>query len=44
MEYYYSGTESLGCGNLKQLVCRKWKREVDHPSKSTVVNLGKEQT
>ena len=24
-------------------VCRRWKREVDHPSQSTVVNLGKKQ-
>ena len=44
MEYYYSGTESLWCGNWNHLVCRRSKCEVDHPSKSTVVNLGKKQT
>ena len=43
MEYYYSGTESLWCGNWNHLVCRRWKCEVDHPSQSTVVNLGKKQ-
>ena len=43
MEYYYSGTESLWCGNWNHLVCRRSKCEVDHPSQSTVVNLGKKQ-
>ena len=43
MEYYYSGTESLWCGNWNHLVCRRWRCEVDHPSQSTVVNLGKKQ-
>ena len=43
MEYYYTGTESLWCGNWNHLVCRRWKWEVDHPSQSTVVNLGKKQ-
>ena len=43
MEYYYSGTESFWCGNWNHLVCRRWRCEVDHPSQSTVVNLGKKQ-
>ena len=43
MEYYYSGTESLWCGNWNHLVCRRWKCEVDHPSQSTEINLGKKQ-
>ena len=43
MEYYYSGTESLWCGNWNHLVCRRSKCAVDHPSQSTVVNLGKKQ-
>ena len=43
MEYYYSGTESLWCGNWNHLACRRWKCEVDHPSQSTEVNLGKKQ-
>ena len=43
MEYYYPGTESLWCGNWNHLVCRRRKCEVDHPSQSTVVNLGKKQ-
>ena len=37
MEYYYSGTESLWCGNWNHLVCRRSKCEVDHSSQSTVV-------
>ena len=41
--YYYSETESLWCGNWNHLVCGEWKCEVDHPSQSTVVNLGKKQ-
>ena len=41
MEYYYSGRESLWCGNWNHLVCRKRKFEVDHPSQSTVVNPDK---
>ena len=40
---YYSGTESLWCGNWNHLVCRKWNCEVNHPSQSTVGNLGKKQ-
>ena len=43
MKYYYSGTESLWCGNWNHLACRRWKCEVDHPSQSTEVNLGKKQ-
>ena len=43
MEYYYSGTESLWCGNWNHLACRRWKCEVDHPSQSTELNLGKKQ-
>ena len=43
MEYYYSGTESLWCGNWNHLACRRWKFGVDHPSQSTEVNLGKKQ-
>ena len=43
MEYYYLGTENLRCGNWNQLVCRRSKCEVDHPSQSTVVNLGRKQ-
>ena len=43
MTYYYSGTESLWCGNWNHLVCRRWKCEVDHPSQSTIVNQGKKQ-
>ena len=43
MESYYLGTESFWCGNWNHLVCRRWKCEVDHPSQSTVVNLGKKQ-
>ena len=43
MEYNYSGTESLWYGHWNHLVCRKWKCDVDHPSQSTVVNLGKKQ-
>ena len=43
MENYYSGTESLWCGNWNHLVCGRSKCEVDHPSQSTVVNLGKKQ-
>ena len=43
MEYHYSGTKSLWCGNWNHLVCRKWKCEVDHPSQSTVVNLSKKR-
>ena len=43
MVYCYSRTESFGCGNWNHLVCRKWKCEVDNPSQSTVVNLGKKQ-
>ena len=43
MEYYYSGTESWWCGNWNHLACRRWKCEVDHPSQSTEVNLGKKQ-
>ena len=35
MEYYYSGTESLWCGNWNHLACRRWKCEVDHPSQVT---------
>ena len=42
-EYYYSGTESLWCGNWNHLACRRWKCEVDHPSQSTEVNLGKKR-
>ena len=37
MEYYYSGTESLWCGKWNHFVCHKWKCEVYHPSRSTVV-------
>ena len=43
MEYYYLGTESWWCGNWNHLVCRRSKCEVDHPSQSTVVNLGRKQ-
>ena len=43
MEYYYSGTENLWYGNWNHLFCRRWKYEVNHPSQSTVVNLGKKQ-
>ena len=43
MEYYYSGTESVWCWNWNHLVCRKLKCEINHPSQSTVVNLGKKQ-
>ena len=43
MEYYYLGTENLWCGNWNHLVCRRSKCEVDHPSQSTVVNLGRNQ-
>ena len=43
MEYYYLGTESLWCGNWNHLACRRWQCEVDHPSQSTEVNLGKKQ-
>ena len=43
MKYYYSGKESLWCGNWNHLVCRKKKCEVDHPSQSTAANLGKKQ-
>ena len=43
MEYYYSGTESLWCGNWNHLVCRRCKCKVDHPSQSTEVYLGKKQ-
>ena len=43
MEYYYSGTESLWWGNWNNLVWRRWKCEIDHPSQSTEVNLGKKQ-
>ena len=43
MEYYYSGTESRWCGNWNHLVCHRSKCEVDHPSQSTVVNLGRKQ-
>ena len=34
---------SLWYGNWNHLVCHKWKCEVQHPSQSTVVNLGKKQ-
>ena len=43
LEYYCLGTESLWCGNWNHLACRRWKCEVDHPSQSTEVNLGKKQ-
>ena len=43
MEYYYSGTESLWCGNWNHLACRRWKCVVFHPSQSTKVNIGKKQ-
>ena len=33
--------ESLWCGNRNHLVCRRWKCEVDHPSRSTVEKIGK---
>ena len=43
MEYYYSGTESMWYGNWNHFVCHRWKCEVDHPSQSTLVSLGKKQ-
>ena len=43
MEYYYLGTENWWWVNWNHLVCRRSKCEVDHPSQSTVVNLGRKQ-
>ena len=38
LEYCYSGTDNLWCGNWNRHVCHKWNREVDRPSRSTEVN------
>ena len=37
MEYCYLGTNSLWYGNWNRHVCRKWKCEVNRPSRSTGV-------
>ena len=43
MKYYFSGTKNLWYENWNHLVCRRNKCEVDQPSKSTKINLGKKQ-
>ena len=43
MECYYSGMGKFVMWKWNHLVCRRWKCEVDYPSQSTVVNLGKKQ-
>ena len=41
--FCYPGTENLWYGNWNRHVCHKRKHEVDRPSRSTKVNLGKMQ-